>query len=407
VQAKSNKGKTGRVPQKSVKSNRKRIERKSQSDGRRKLFQGKAAGTIRPATPFTLKPITKKLSGFEVRTLQGGQYRFSDPDDQLKAISKLYPVIKAIPGFKEIKNISSETTPGSILHNLLEQFEELTESEGWELSSDYKLSGIEQHGCCDAEWISISFLSKINRSHPKLHDLLLYSFMLVHKINGIGLYYDWVQMNNSENSMGMNYDYLFNRNDEEAEYEEVYVENTVYSEWLDYYGPGGIPVAYLKLMGGGASYKIWKKEFDNFRPSDAIGRAAMEYLRLADKIISTKMNISDYCYNQYNEGLTPLGYMRFIWSWEERDQMWQMHVETTDDWANNLGVLPFQWKCDYSNPPDNKKIREFCDLVRSYFVAGLQMSHWMNDNLKNLPELKPIPNKKKKNKNVYLINSII
>ena len=400
------KNRSNRLSQSPDKGSGKRVEATAEQAGLGRVQGRASAGASSNAISLVLKPSTKILNGLQVATLQGHNQQLADPSEQLKCIADLYPIISKIDGFKENKKWNVDSLPADVLHHLLKQFEKISKIDNWSVDHSngrYTIKAIEFYGDGEFEIISVDFLAKINVSHPKLHELLTYGLMLVSRYNQIQLFGEWVKT--SETGTGLLYEYLvereewFDGEDEEDQFK--------YGGAIDYYGPKGVPAAYIKLLGKGATLPMFKKEFNAWRPFDEIETKCYPFLKSLLTLVETKQSIAPYCQQPYEQGeITPMDYMTVIWARDEEDMMFRVYCDHIDDWSQN-GSSPFCWHSDISNPESTKQIRLFLDKVIDFFNKGFQMSLDMDSMLRGVTELPPDLKPKKKKQNGLLIDIII
>lgn len=370
-----------------------RIERGSSTTRYRKLHRGKDASSIKPVNAFALKPIVKELPYLTVASLQGEESMYKDESVQIKMIEDLYPVICDAKG---IENVSMESSPAEFITEMMKKFDAIGDYERWSITSvkgKYKIKALTQYEGEESIHIAVDFLSQINRSHKRLHDMLIYGLRLVQNVNHIPVFHDWCQTGKFP---GQIYEYLLERKDEHEDEEDyLKIANTFH-----YYGPKGVPSLYSKLLKGCSSIKLFKKAVEDFIPNNAFEEYALPFLKSIVVLAETKKNIYDYCEEPWEAGeAKPCDYMQVIWSWDEDDLMYNMFNECVDAMAMDSGVVGFCWE-SFIGPDEleqNKSDYEFCDKVIDFFRKGNEMSHQIKDKLKGVIQQPPLPLKEKKN----------
>jgi hypothetical protein len=410
MQVREKKSKRKRVSSPSLSNIEKRRAGKQKSFRRRGLCKGATTSTSRPNNPFTLKAADKILSGLHVAVLQGQDSPFANPAEQLKALNDLYPVVSKLPKFKEKRGWTIDSSPSDILHDMLIQFDNMQTFENWEIElieGKYSINGLFLYREPDPYWITADFLPKINHSHPELHELAIYAFMMVSRYNHIDLYDDWVKTTEKFDYNGMTYE-MFKVENEPIEEDPDNNQDELHLIELckNYYGPKGLPAAYLKIMKGGVSLKIYEEKLKRYHNNDKISQVILPFLHQALVIAKTKISMLDYCHEPFESGeLTPNNYLRIIWSYEDNDLMWQCFARSIDDWAQN-GVSPFCWKCSVNELTQTNMHLSFLDELIKFFEVGSKMSQELIPLLKGAPEQLPKPIKKKK-QNGRLIDILV
>ncbi len=374
--------------------------------GRRKLFGGKDAATGKHLVPFALKPADMLISHLTVCDLQGEDNEYSGEDLQLKILKDIYPVIYSMKDFKVVEFDHFNTTADA-LTTLLQWFNNL-DYEKWSLvqiESKYKLKVLRQYGGEHSIHIAVDFLSQINRSHTKLHDMIVWALRLVSRYNGIQMFGDWCKIEHRTGEHGMTYEYLLEREEDFDGEEEGDWDNSKrrYNDTLQYYGPNGVPSKYAKLLYQGASLKMFKSELAKFKPFSKFDHFAFPFLQAALTVAETKKRIHDFCDEPWEAGESkPSDYMSVVWSWDDEDLMYQLHNELIDGAAQGCGVVGFCWEDildDKGNLTENKSnpAIDFCDKMTAFFVAGNKMSIDIKNELNGEIQQSPLPLKKKKN----------
>ncbi len=394
-----------RIPQKNSTTAGQRIKAQQGKAGRGRIPKRATGGAGGTASPFILKPCTQIFNDLRVGTLQGRDKTLSDPAIQLNAIRDVYPIVSKLPGYRESKKLSADTSPADVLHDLLVKFEKLTKSDQWSLENDagkYTLHSQEEYGDTGAIWIQVNFLARINRSHVKLHGLLVYGLVLVNRWNKINLFHDWVKTKPQQGHHGMVYEYLLEREEwfidqahepeEDEEEPQFNEEHYKYEQCLEYYGPKGVPASYINLFNkANASLRRWKTELERFKPGDDIENACYPFLKAMLALAQTRTSIVEYCQEPYEQAeLTPMFFYQVIWCWDDDDLMWLTHADNIDSWAQN-GVSPFCWKSDFTKPEQKAKTIEFLDKVIKFMNAGNEMSELMEKLTKGIQEQTPLP----------------
>lgn len=396
--------KPGGVPQSIRQLGRKRIEKGTQPARLGKLQRKANGGTSTVLRPFTLKPFTKELPALKVAMLQGKEHDLGSEEKQLQAINDLHPVISNLKGYKENKRWSETTAPSEVLHDMLTQLDkfyeqDIIDNDDWKVEQEddgkYYIEVLNTYGDNAAIFIPVDFLSQINRSHSRVHNFIVYAIILVKNINQISLFYDWCEF--SKQGQGMIYEYLHDR------FYDMTAEDGGMEEMeacLTYYGHKGIPAAYCKLFNSGASLREFNKQLASFVPTNNIERIALPFLKLASKLAGTKIPLRKYCEEPWQNGeLTPEGYYVVVWTVDKEDLMEEMFCEVMDDQAQNLGAVPFTWKCKLDDSNKLTEAIEFCTLVEEFFETGREMAHAIKKLVKDKPQEYPLPLKPKKNYN--------
>lgn len=188
--------------------------------GHRKLRHGTNGTTEQPLVAFSLTPYTKEIPTVTVRDLQGESGKYTSEADQLKLLEDLYPIIKQMKGFVEPK-ITDKTTTALVLKDILSQFERLGRYENWSIEKGkekFLLKAKHVYGGGTACYIAVDFMAKINRTHARLHEFLIYAFRLASQQNGVPLFYDWVK--NDKGGTGQVYEWLEEKTSEQPEDDE-------------------------------------------------------------------------------------------------------------------------------------------------------------------------------------------
>lgn len=352
--------------------------------GHRRVRNGANDATSRNLVPFALKPVESEYTYLDVESYLGEENEFGSTEIQLKVIEDLYPVVSSLNGYKE-PELTPELTPAKVLHSLLKQFDSLTKFENWEIikpNDTYLITGL---NCLDAEpacFIAIDFLAKINQSHERLHRFLIYAFRLVNRYNNIELLYEFTN--------GMYYELLQERLEWHDEFDDD-KEDFDYSikNALEYYGNKGIVSNYNRLLSGGASLRIFKKQLSEFVPQNKLEEIVLPFLKATIELAETKMNIYDYCQAPWESGeVTPSDYFRVLWSWDDNDKIFEIFRDELDSMANGCGTVGFCWNVTLEKSKDVsfKKDYDFINKLRKFFELGNEMSRLINSEVKNWPE---------------------
>lgn len=363
--------------------------------GHRRVRNGANDATSRNLVPFALKPVESEHLYLDVESYFGEENEFGSIEIQLKLIEDLYPVISSLDEYKELE-LTPELTPAKVLCSLLNQIYLLSKFEKWEIikpNDTYLITGL---NCLDAEpacFIAIDFLAKINQSHERLHTFLIYAFRLVSQYNNIELLYEFTN--------GMYYEHLQERLEWDAkEYDESVSDGEQddfhYSvkHSMEYYGSKGMVGTYNRLLSGGASLRMFKKQLSEFVPQNKLEEVAIPFLKATLELAETKMNILDYCQEPWESGeVTPRNYFRVMWSWDDDDNMFQIFKDELDSMANGCGAVGFCWNVTLEKGKDVslKKDYDFINKVGKFFELGNEMSNAINSEVKNWSENIPKP----------------
>lgn len=363
--------------------------------GHRRVRNGANDATSRNLVPFALKPIESEHTYLDVESYFGEENEFGSTEIQLKVIEDLYPVVSSLSGYNEPKLIP-ELTPSKVLHSLLKQFDSVTKFEKWDIikpNDTYLITGL---NCLDAEsacFIAIDFLAKINQSHERLHTFLIYAFRLVAQCNNIELLYEFTN--------GMYYEQLEERLEWDAKEYDESVSDGEQDDYhysvkhsMEYYGSKGIVSTYNRLLSGGASLRMFKKQLSEFKPENKLEEVALPFLQATLALAETKMNIYDYCEDPWESGeVTPRNYFRVMWSWDDDDNMFQIFKDELDSHANGSGAAGFCWNVTLEKGKELslKKDYDFINKVGKFFELGNEMSNAIKSEVKNNPESLPKP----------------
>lgn len=403
--------KVKRVPRLIGRDSKQGKQIKKSATGHRILRNGTNDSTGKHLVPFALKPITKELPLLEVAIMQGGEHKYGDEAVQLKMIADLFPVISSLKGYNKFGEIKSDSKPSKVLTNLIIKFEACkVKFEKWTIEKEKEQYVIKALNVLDAEsacFIPVDFLSQINQSHPKLHEFLIYAFRLVKQCNGLGMISDWVKFNNDDRSDGMYYSQLTEReewddsnyDEEEADGEEDDFHYSV-KHSLEYYGPRGVVASYSKLLSGGASLRMFKKQLAEFKPSNEFEEYALPFLQATLALAETKQSIYDYCKEPWESGeATPAQYLQVVWTVDEDDNMYQIFSECLDASASGCGVVGFCWEVTLKNNYDSsiEKDLAYIKKVDNFYQLGREMAHNIKDKLKGVGQYPPQQFKKSKN----------
>jgi len=399
------KGKAKGVSRRIRKHTVKRRAVKQPAAGRGKLFPATDATASKSVVPFALKPFVNEIPALKVIELQGNENKFAGEEIQVQLIQDLYPIISKHVGYKENKRWSSNTSTSEVLHDLLKKFDKLRFSDKPEGNEDYwkikKEEGkycieiMNTYGDSDAIFIPLDFLSKINLSHRRLHEFLIYAFRLVNNINKVQLFDDWCKKEKQTGNHGMIYEYLLERKD--YGYEDD-AHELKHKETLRYYGPAGIPSAYCKLLNGGASLNEFDKQLSKFTPSNDFEKIAFPFLQATLALAKTKKTLIEYCEQPWNNGeATPMEYYACVWTIDSTDMMCDIFCEILDEQANNAGASPFCWTEILGNNSENEEAIDFCKKAKHFFETGRKMAHEILKKVKNNTAEYPLPLTKKKN----------
>lgn len=407
--------KTKGVSQRLPKSNSIGGKRKQLNARLGKLQPGANALSFGNDYPFALNPFFKTIPELLVQELQGNLSFDYSEEAQLKVIKDLYPVIANFKGFKENKRWSNSTHPSFVLHDLFSQFRKIGKHEHFEIENTgehYQLKVLNAYGSTDPIFVPLDFLSQINRSHKRLHDFIIYALALVKRYNSIQLFGDWVKTTNQTGTHGVVYESLLEQEDWYESNDELEDNNKHEIEaTLKYYGPGGIPATYNKLINTTpASLKLFKQELDSFTPNNDFEAMALPFLKSAYDLANYGIDIHELCEQPWNNGeVTPCEYMACIWSWDDNDRMYNCWSEFLDDQAQNIGVSPFCWK-ETLTLESYKGNENICHSKRfiSFFTEGNEMATKIKKKLegKDAPQRMPLPINKT-NKHGRLIDIIV
>lgn len=399
------KSKTGGASQLRRKSAIKRIAVKQATTGHRRLPKRTNASPSITLNSFALKPVTKQLLAIDVLNIQGAKHELANSDEQLKCLEHVHKILTSLGGKIDLR----EKSPSEALEIMMKKINDLQCYEEWSLKkegSKYVINGLFTYGPGNPVYIQIDFLAQINRTHTKLHDLIVYALVLVANWNRIPLLYDFVKTKDERGHHGMFYEYAIERMDvfgeEDKELEQL--KNT-----LEYYGPKGIVSSYHKhLEKTCSSLRLFEKEMKTFKPNNQFEIYAEPFLRAALALAKTKRSMHDLSHDLHGDGMaTPIDYMRIVWCYDEDDFMFKEFCDQLDMMAQSIGSVAFNWteNLDGTNTTNNKENIEFADLIIDFFDKGFDMANRIKSELKGVSE-QPLPTKSKR-KNGRLIDIIV
>ena len=393
--------KNGGVSQRHRKNPAIGVKDKQISTGRRRLHADKNTGTRVTTHPFALVPFEKEIPSVDVLTLQNSDVELADIDEQLKLVEDLHAILTNLGGKISLQGKS----PSLLAKQILLKIDQRQGYDEWQLKKDadgYLIEGHYQYsaGPC---FISIEFLSKISRTHPKLHDFIMYALKLVNTYNGVPLLFDLCK--HKKGYTGMHYEYLqdeyeqFDNEEEEDESENQRKKDI--KNALEYYGPNGLVSSYSsRLENMNSSLRMFEKELKAFKPKDKFEILAEPFLSAALALAKTKRNMQDICVDPYGDGLsTPLDYMRIMWSWDESDRMYMTVCDFIDCAAQSIGSIGFTWpeKLTKKGCPNSKENIAAATKFTKFFEQGHYLSKQMEDLTRGMSENPLLPIQKKKN----------
>ena len=390
------KGEPTRVPQQNLEHSQQSIKGQPSNDGRGKLSGRDGNSSKRALVPFTLTPERKMLTQLAIMSFQGVEHPLATEEQQLKAIADIYPVAKSINGFKENKRWSINSSPAEVLHSILTSTIKSNDYEEWDVELEdgrYCLKVTQYYGCPNKLFIPINFLAKVNRSHPRLHELLIYTFRILQNIIGVESISTWVQHNKTNYQHGHVFDWVKSREEELCNHEEheggnmdqeEIIELQDLRESLDYYSFGGIPQKYAALLRGLVSVKKFEKTLSSFLIMNEYESVALPFMNKVLELAKTKYEMHEVSVSPWESGeVTPNEYMSIVWTDNQHDTFFNIMEGNIDQVAECAGSVPFCWKV-ILNEKNKSIVNEyihFCDLLLSVFDEGKEFIKVINNDL--------------------------